>query len=198
LRPWRHAVEAGGGNDRIDLVQRFRILDHRHQGHFLVGCIHMLPDAAGAESAGAGGVGEAPLAAAIAAGGRHVPGLLGRIDMRHQGAGSTVIEHREDAGRRRLRHPHDAGGPGSACCQQRAVDGDPVPRGMFLIDHDEIEAHAADDLDRMGSRGFDEGANQMFPRQEALTELGGNRNAGHVTSSNDVCLVITSRSSGPA
>ncbi|MNT97861.1 hypothetical protein D3C72_2402880 [compost metagenome] len=43
---------------------------------------------------------------------------------------------------------------------------------MFLVDHHEIVAHIAEDLDGMARRGLDEGSEQRLARLEALAEGG--------------------------
>ncbi len=90
--------------------------------------------------------------------------------MRHQHARRAIIERSEDAADvRNADEPGDAAGAGA---HQRLVRGEPVEGRMLLIDHDEVEADAAQHLGRVACRELDEGAEELLLRQEALAEAG--------------------------
>ena len=93
--------------------------------------------------------------------------------MRHQHADRAAVEHRKDVRGGRLGDAHDAGGAARARGEQTHIDRDAVERCVFLVDHHEVVAEIAEDLDRMTGGRLDEGADELLAGGEALAEIGG-------------------------
>ncbi len=93
--------------------------------------------------------------------------------MRDHDADGPVVEHRQDAVSVRPRDAHQAGGAEGAGRQQAHVEGDAVPRGVFLVEHDEVEAGAGDDLGIVRAGRLHEGADNQLTGQQAFAESTG-------------------------
>jgi len=122
-------------------------------------------------TSGKGGVGKSTAAAAVTAGGGNGPCLLGRVDMRHQYAGSTRIEHGKDVGVGGLADPDDAGDVGRPRCEDHGVEDGLAEGGVLLIKDDEVEPQQSQNLSCVGGRRLDECSENVLFRLQTAAEV---------------------------